>query len=53
MAEINEKKKTIPHIYNLNMDPMLTGHMFYFIDAPTKSFGAAAEGVDIQMHGPR
>lgn len=52
LAEINEKKKTIPHIYNLNMDPMLTGHMFYFIDAPTKSFGAAAEGVDIQMHGP-
>ncbi|XP_052091437.1 kinesin-like protein KIF28 [Mytilus californianus] len=52
LADIKEKKKTIPHIYNLNMDPQLTGHMFHFLDAPSKSFGAATEGIDITIHGP-
>ena len=32
IAEINEKKKRLPHLYNLNMDPQLTGHIIWFID---------------------
>lgn len=35
------------------MDPQLTGHMFHFLDAPSKSFGAATEGIDVTIHGPR
>lgn len=32
IAEINEKKKRLPHLYNLNSDPMLTGHIIHFIE---------------------
>lgn len=53
LAEINEKKKTVPHIYNLNMDPQLTGHVTYFLDTQSKSFGAGDDGIDVVMHGPR
>ena len=32
IAEINEKKKKFAHLYNLNADPMLTGHITHIIE---------------------
>ena len=52
MAELTEKKKTVPHIYNLNMDPMLTGHIVRFLDKPEVKFGKGGD-CDIQVIGPR
>ena len=31
IAEINEKKKKYSYLYNLNMDPQLTGYICHFI----------------------
>ncbi|KAL5010885.1 hypothetical protein ScPMuIL_013190 [Solemya velum] len=52
-AAVNEKKKTIPHIFNLNMDVQLTGHIVHFLDSPEKVVGSGkAEGVEIILPGP-
>lgn len=49
-AAIAEKKKTVPHLSNLNLDPQLSGHIVHFIEAPEVCLGA--EG-DIVFKGPR
>lgn len=48
-AAIAEKKKTVPHLSNLNLDPQLSGHIVHFIEAPEVCLGA--EG-DIVFKGP-
>lgn len=49
-AAIAEKKKTVPHLSNLNLDPQLSGHIVHFLEAPEVCLGA--EG-DIVFKGPR
>ena len=49
-AAINEKKKTVAHLSNLNLDPQLSGHITHFVEAPEVCIGA--EG-DIAFKGPR
>lgn len=52
-AEIAEKRKTVPHIYNLNMDPQLTGHILHFIDAPEITIGnGREESTELVLKGP-
>ncbi|XP_076455652.1 kinesin-like protein KIF28 isoform X2 [Babylonia areolata] len=52
-AEIAEKKKKVPHIYNLNMDPQLTGHIVHFINAPEITIGnGREESTEIVLKGP-
>ncbi|KAK7487439.1 hypothetical protein BaRGS_00021280, partial [Batillaria attramentaria] len=52
-AEIAEKRKTVPHIYNLNMDPQLCGHIVHFIDEPEKTIGnGREESTEIVLKGP-
>nr|XP_022323498.1 kinesin-like protein KIF28P isoform X1 [Crassostrea virginica] len=48
-AAINEKKKTVAHLSNLNLDPQLSGHITHFVEAPEVCIGA--EG-DIAFKGP-
>ncbi|CAL1536203.1 unnamed protein product [Lymnaea stagnalis] len=38
-AEIAQRKKTTAHMYNLNLDPFLTGHIFNFFDTPAEKIG--------------
>ncbi|KAH9524310.1 Kinesin-like protein kif28p [Bulinus truncatus] len=38
-SEINAKKKTTAHMYNLNFDPFLTGHIINFFDTPAEKIG--------------
>ncbi|KAK0053203.1 kinesin-like protein KIF28P, partial [Biomphalaria pfeifferi] len=38
-AQINAKKKTTAHMYNLNTDPLLTGHIINFFDTPAEKIG--------------
>ncbi|XP_041372207.1 kinesin-like protein KIF28P [Gigantopelta aegis] len=51
LAELAEKKKTVPHIYNLNMDPMLTGHIVRFLEKPEVKLGKGSD-CDILIKGP-
>ncbi|KAL8616438.1 hypothetical protein ACOMHN_041041 [Nucella lapillus] len=52
-AEIAEKRKTVPHIYNLNMDPQLTGHIVHFINAPEITIGnGREESTELVLKGP-
>ena len=55
MTEIENKKKNTPHIYNLNMDPQLTGHIFYFFESTPILVGKAEDEANknIQLMGPR
>lgn len=55
MLETENKKKNLPHIYNLNMDPQLTGHIFYFFESTPIMVGKAVNnaGGSIQLKGPR
>lgn len=55
MVEIENKKKNLPHIYNLNMDPQLTGHIFFFFQSTPIVVGKAENDADgsIQLKGPR
>ncbi|XP_036362558.1 kinesin-like protein KIF28P isoform X1 [Octopus sinensis] len=46
-----QKKKTVPYIYNLNMDPQLTGHVFYFFENSPISVGKDVENA-ICLKGP-
>ncbi|KAK3595061.1 hypothetical protein CHS0354_043156 [Potamilus streckersoni] len=50
-AEIQEKKKKIPHFSNLNMDPMLTGHVIHFFEQPESILGSA-EDCKFRLKGP-
>lgn len=54
MVEIENKKKNLPHIYNLNMDPQLTGHIFFFFQSTPIVVGKAENDADgsIQLKGP-
>ncbi|KAI8767400.1 kinesin protein KIF28P [Biomphalaria glabrata] len=38
-TQINAKKKTTAHMYNLNTDPLLTGHIINFFDTPAEKIG--------------
>ncbi|XP_046565118.1 LOW QUALITY PROTEIN: kinesin-like protein KIF28P [Haliotis rubra] len=51
IAEIMEKKKTIPHLSNLNPDPQLTGHIVSFLDSARKTVGK--KDCDLVVMGPR
>ncbi|WAR06090.1 KIF28-like protein [Mya arenaria] len=58
IAEINEKKKTWPHLYNLNMDPQMTGKIIHFMvqgdntmDDETIIGNGKAEGTDLTLRG--
>ncbi|XP_070175288.1 kinesin-like protein KIF28P isoform X2 [Littorina saxatilis] len=52
-AEMAEKRKTVPHIYNLNMDPQLTGHIVHFIDAAEITIGNGREqSTELVLKGP-
>lgn len=53
IAEINEKKKSHPHLYNLNMDPMMCGRIIHFIieDDETIIGNGKAEGTDLCLRG--
>ena len=48
-AAMIERKKNEAHISNLNVDPMLSGNIVYFIDGP-KTIGKEAE---ITIRGPK
>ncbi|KAL3836511.1 hypothetical protein ACJMK2_021937 [Sinanodonta woodiana] len=50
-AEMQEKKKKIPHISNLNMDPMLTGHVIHLFEQPESTLGSA-EDCKCRLKGP-
>ncbi|GAB1603468.1 hypothetical protein Ahia01_000628100 [Argonauta hians] len=45
------KKKSVAHIYNLNMDPQLTGHVIYFLEDPPITVGKS-ETNRICLKGP-
>lgn len=50
--EKRELKKTTPHLWNLNEDPVLTGMIVYFFHPkPEATIVGAAEDVDIQLQG--
>ncbi|KAH3701132.1 hypothetical protein DPMN_076116 [Dreissena polymorpha] len=58
IAEINEKKKTYPHMYNLNSDPQMTGRIIHFLvksdstmDDETIIGNGKAEGTDLTLRG--
>ncbi|XP_076437363.1 kinesin-like protein KIF28 [Babylonia areolata] len=52
-AEVAEKRKKVPHIYNLNMDPQLTGHIVHFIDQPSITIGnGREESTELVLKGP-
>ncbi|XP_060555492.1 kinesin-like protein KIF28P [Ruditapes philippinarum] len=53
IAEINEKKKKHPHLYNLNMDPQMTGKIIHFIieDDCTIIGNGKGEGTDLTLRG--
>ena len=52
--EIQEKKKKLAHIYNLNADIMLTGKIIHFIDKDKLIVGnGKAENTNIELKGPR
>ena len=60
IAAINERKKTAPHLYNLNMDPQMTGQIIHFIlkddntmDDETIIGNGKAEGTDLTLRGSR
>ena len=54
ISETAEKKKSTPHIYNLNFDPQLSGRIVHFIDGEKKAVGnGKGEGIDIVLVGPR
>lgn len=46
-----ELKKTTPHLWNLNEDPVLTGMIVYFCHPKTVSKIGALEDNDIQLQG--
>lgn len=51
---VDEKKKTTPHIYNLNQDPQLSGRIVHFLEGDNKLIGSSgSEGeVGIRIVGP-
>ncbi|OWF37465.1 Kinesin-like protein KLP6 [Mizuhopecten yessoensis] len=51
---VDEKKKTTPHLYNLNQDPQLSGRIVHFLEGENITIGScAAEGdVNIRIVGP-
>ncbi|XP_045207845.2 kinesin-like protein KIF28P isoform X2 [Mercenaria mercenaria] len=53
IAEINERKKTDPHLYNLNMDPMMTGRIIHFMNDDKEVIigNGKAEGTDLVLRG--
>ncbi|XP_064610663.1 kinesin-like protein KIF28 isoform X2 [Liolophura sinensis] len=53
-TEVNEKRNSVAHLYNLNMDPMLTGRIIFFIDTPEKTVGnpKGTGPNDITLVGP-
>ena len=51
--EVNEMKKKVPHIFNLNFDPMLTGNIVHFIDQKRSVGNQRGETSDICLMGPR
>lgn len=51
---INEKKKAMkstPHLYNLNLDPQLTGHIIHLLDNDETTIGKE-EASKIRLNGP-
>ncbi|CAH1773103.1 unnamed protein product [Owenia fusiformis] len=53
VSETNEKKKTTPHIYNLNFDPQLSGRIVYFTELPENKIGSKkGDPSDIVLAGP-
>ena len=49
---LQEAKKTIPHLWNLNQDPILNGMVVHFTYPGTTSFGSTAES-NVQLKGLR
>ncbi|XP_069121894.1 kinesin-like protein KIF28P [Argopecten irradians] len=51
---VDEKKKTTPHIYNLNQDPQLSGRIVHFLEGDNILIGSSgSEGeVGIRIVGP-
>ncbi|CAD5119498.1 DgyrCDS8102 [Dimorphilus gyrociliatus] len=52
--EMNEKKKALkntPHLYNLNFDPQLTGHIFHLLNNDETIIGKD-ESSNIRLNGP-
>ncbi|XP_050405632.1 kinesin-like protein KIF28P isoform X1 [Patella vulgata] len=52
LAEILEKKKKMPYLSNLNMDPQLSGHIILFIEKPEVTIGNSKGSCDIMLKGP-
>ena len=53
MNEAAEKKKKVSHIYNLNVDPQLSGKVVHFVEGSKKIGTKKGENVDIVLVGPR
>ena len=54
MSEQNKKRKTVPHLYNLNFDPQLSGRIVYFVEAGKVTVGnSKGEPCAITLMGPR
>lgn len=52
-SQISEKRKTTPHMYNLNMDQMLCGHIVHFFEAPETTIGnGREESTELVLKGP-
>ncbi|KAL4229280.1 hypothetical protein ACF0H5_012320 [Mactra antiquata] len=53
IAALNEKKKTHPHLYNLNMDPQMTGKITHIIDQDDEIIigNGKCEGTDLTLRG--
>lgn len=53
-TEMTEKKKSTPHICNVNFDPQLSGKMCQFIEADKVTVGnSKGDPSDIVLSGPR
>jgi len=55
LKTVNEKAKIVPHLSNINPDPMLTGSLKYLLEFPDKKKSAliigCADKTDIQIYG--
>jgi len=54
VSQTAEMKKTIAHLYNLNPDPQLTGHIINFFDTPLERVGngKSEEETELVLVGP-
>ena len=54
MSKVNERRKTIPHVYNLNFDAQLSGRIVQFVDEDRETVGnPKGDKTDIVLNGPR